>query len=168
MSVSQMENIKTMTDTFGIRMSCVILTNDSSIQNLYDLVAESSYGKTFVLSNYLPMMSVYTHLIEYLRNIIALDNNEKANYPVTLYHQYFTSDNSDAINGTFLIDADLGRDTEFGIYVEDNEEHQIKSVTFQDAEFNIYGPFTTMSSFYDSVNFITIVKTLNSSSKQKL
>ena len=112
-------------------------------------------GKSFVLKN-LPTLSVYALLIENLRNIIALDNNESANYPVTLYHKYITSDNSEAINGTFLIDADLGRDTEFGIFVEDDEDHQIKSVTFQDSESNIYGPFTTMSSFYDSVNLKTI------------
>jgi hypothetical protein len=28
--------------------------------------------------------------------------------------------------GNFLIDSTLGRDTEFGIYVEDAEEHLIK------------------------------------------
>ena len=56
------------------------------------------------------------------------------------------------MNGTFLVDADLGRNTEFGIYVEDDEEHQIKLVTFQDSELKLYGPYTIMSFFYDSVN----------------
>lgn len=156
MSESRMENIKTMIDTFGIRLSSVMLTDDSSIQPLYDSAAQQSGGQTFVLSKYLPVLSVYAHLIEHLRNIVAVDNNESENYPVTLYQKYITSDNNEPINGTFLIDADLGRDTEFGIYVEDDEDHQIKSVTFQDAELNVYGPFTTMSSFYDSVNLKTI------------
>ena len=44
------------------------------------------------------------------------------------------------MNGTFLVDADLGRNTEFGIYVEDDEEHQIKSVMFQDSKLMMYGP----------------------------
>jgi len=155
LSVNRMDNIKTMMDTFGIRMSSIMLIDDSSAFYLYESVAQKSGGKSFVLKN-LPTLSVYALLIENLRNIIALDNNESANYPVTLYHKYITSDNSEAINGTFLIDADLGRDTEFGIFVEDDEDHQIKSVTFQDSESNIYGPFTTMSSFYDSVNLKTI------------
>ena len=44
MSVSQIENIKTMIDTFGIRMSSVMPTNDSSILPLYELVAQNSGG----------------------------------------------------------------------------------------------------------------------------
>ena len=40
--------------------------------------------------------------------------------------------------------------------MEDDEEHQIKSVTFQDTELKLYGPYTSMSSFYDSVNLKTI------------
>jgi hypothetical protein len=54
------------------------------------------------------------------------------------------------------VDASLGRQTEFGVYVEDDEDHQIKSVEFTDADGTTYGPFTKMSSTYDVVNFKTI------------
>ncbi len=54
------------------------------------------------------------------------------------------------------MDASLGRQTEFGVYVEDDEDHQIKSVEFTDADGTTYGPFTKMSSTYDVVNFKTI------------
>ncbi len=50
----------------------------------------------------------------------------------------------------------MGRQTEFGVYVEDDEDHQIKSVEFTDADGTAYGPFTKMSSTYDVVNFKTI------------
>jgi hypothetical protein len=58
--------------------------------------------------------------------------------------------------GSFLIDSTLGRDTLFGIYVEDQEEHRIKSITFADSKGVEYGPYTRMSSTFDLVNFKTI------------
>ena len=36
--------------------------------------------------------------------------------------------------GNFLIDTTLGRDTIFGVFVEDDENHHIKAVTFRDTE----------------------------------
>ena len=59
-------------------------------------------------------------------------------------------------NGNFLIDSTLGRDTEFGIYVEDVEEHLIKSISFVDGLGKSYGPFVRTSSSFDLVNFKTI------------
>ena len=44
-------------------------------------------------------------------------------------------------SGNFLIDSTLGRDTQFGIYVEDEEDHLIKSVRFTDSKGRNYGPF---------------------------
>ena len=38
------------------------------------------------------------------------------------------------VQGNFLIDTTLGRDTIFGVFVEDDENHHIKAVTFRDTE----------------------------------
>ena len=54
------------------------------------------------------------------------------------------------------MDSTLGRDTQFGIYVEDEEDHLIKSIRFTDSKGKNYGPFLRMSSDYDLVNFKTI------------
>ncbi len=35
-------------------------------------------------------------------------------------------------SGRFTVDSSLGRDTTFGVFVDDDEEHNIKSVTFTD------------------------------------
>ena len=59
-------------------------------------------------------------------------------------------------SGNFLIDSTLGRDTLFGIYVEDEEDHLIKSIRFTDSKGKSYGPFHRMSSDFDLVNFKTI------------
>ena len=50
----------------------------------------------------------------------------------------------------------MGRSTSFGIYVEDEEDHLIKSVTFTDSKGFLYGPYTSMSSLYDIINLKTI------------
>ena len=58
--------------------------------------------------------------------------------------------------GTFVIDETLGRDTVFGILVEDEEDHLVRSVSFTDACGSAYGPYTKMSSTFDPVNLKTI------------
>ena len=58
--------------------------------------------------------------------------------------------------GTFVIDETLGRDTVFGILVEDEEDHLVRSVSFTDARGSAYGPYTKMSSTFDPVNLKTI------------
>ena len=58
--------------------------------------------------------------------------------------------------GRFTIDATLGRETNFGIYVDDEEDHLIKSVRFKDAKGTKYGPYTSMSSLYDIINLKTV------------
>jgi hypothetical protein len=47
--------------------------------------------------------------------------------PELVHRSEFIMDSTSATStGNFLIDSTLGRDTEFGIYVEDAEEHLIK------------------------------------------
>ncbi len=58
--------------------------------------------------------------------------------------------------GRFTVDTTLGRDTTFGIYVDDEEDHLIKSVTFTDSKGFLFGPYTSMSSLYDIINLKTV------------
>ena len=55
-----------------------------------------------------------------------------------------------------MIDSMLGRDSLFGVLVEDDENHHIKSVTFTDHQGAVFGPFTKMSSQLDDINLKTI------------
>ena len=89
-----------------------------------------------------------------ISNIFFLQ--DLANHPLTIYRQLVSRSDSEPSLGSFTVDASLGRQTEFGVYVEDDEDHQIKSVEFTDADGTTYGPFTKMSSTYDVVNFKTI------------
>ena len=121
----------------------------------YHHMAERSGGLYTSVSS-AGQLDLYTQIIENLGQVIARDSQHGHVYPVTLHQRHVTSGDGVSTDGTFSIDGDLGRDTEFGIYVEDDEDHQIKSVTFRDSENNIYGPFTSLSSVYDSVNLKTI------------
>jgi hypothetical protein len=47
-------------------------------------------------------------------------------------------------------------DLRFGIYVDDEEDHLIRSVTFTDTKGFLYGPYTSMSSLYDIINLKTV------------
>ena len=55
-----------------------------------------------------------------------------------------------------MIDSMLGSDSLFGVLVEDDENHHIKSVTFTDHQGAEFGPFTKMSSQLDDINLKTI------------
>jgi hypothetical protein len=70
--------------------------------------------------------------------------------------EFVLDSSSVSSTGSFLIDSTLSRDTEFGIYVEDVEEHLIKSISFVDGAGKSYGPFARTSSSFDLVNFKTI------------
>ena len=145
------DNIDTVTrDTLdSVHLSVVSI---GASQDLRDM-AETS-GGVFRSLKSVTEMGRYTEMIGYLGQ--TLDTRDDHVYPVTLHQRHVTSGDGVSTFGSFTLDMDLGRDTEFGIYVEDDEDHQIKSVTFSDSQSNIYGPFTSMSSFYDSVNLKTI------------
>ena len=75
-------------------------------------------------------------------------------FPITWSSIFITGYSS--TSASFTIDTTLGRSTSFGIYVEDEEDHLIKSVTFTDSKGFLYGPYTSMSSLYDIINLKTI------------
>ena len=149
-------SVRALIENFGIRMSSILLSAAGSNQAEYRKLADFSGGVSAVVNKFSPTLSVYSNLVERLREVIAVDSRNAADAAKTIHHRFISSETEDHMNGSFLVDSDLGRATEFGIYVEDDEDHKIKSVTFEGADKKVYGPYTTMSSFYDSVNLKTI------------
>ena len=66
------------------------------------------------------------------------------------------SDSELESSGTFLIDSSLGSITQFGIIVEDEEDHLIQSVHFTDGKGVQFGPYTHLASTFDNINLKTI------------
>ena len=142
-----------MADT--VMMSVVSLRETNSGDTFRDITETS--GGLYRVVTATSQLGQYTQMIGHLAEVIAAGDTRGGHvYPVTVHQRHVTSGDGASTFGSFTLDTDLGRDTEFGIYVEDDEDHQIKSVTFSDSQSNIYGPFTSMSSFYDSVNLKTI------------
>ncbi len=76
--------------------------------------------------------------------------------PIIVHENLIEMNGYSSSTGHFIVDETLGRDTRFGIYVDDEEDHLIRSVTFTDTKGIIYGPYTSMSSLYDIINLKTV------------
>eukprot|EP00090_Calanus_glacialis_P046038 TRINITY_DN8846_c0_g1_i15.p1 TRINITY_DN8846_c0_g1~~TRINITY_DN8846_c0_g1_i15.p1 ORF type:complete len:761 (-),score=183.82 TRINITY_DN8846_c0_g1_i15:95-2296(-) len=122
----------------------------------YNTIATHSGGRSRSLDLSASKMETLAALIDSLVEIIGVDTPDPSDLPVTVHHQAITRSQSWSSEGQFFIDKMLGRDTVFGIFVEDDEDHQIKSVKFTDEEGSVFGPYTKMSSIRDGINFKTI------------
>ena len=143
----------------NIKMSTILLpeTGTNSYLPFYDSVSTLMNGKTYIVKNNNHIIDFYVRLNEAFADILRSDARYPTEIPELVYKQEFVGDKrTSSTVGNFLIDSTLGRDTQFGIYVEDEEEHLIKSITFKDSKGKRYGPFTRMSSSFDLVNFKTI------------
>ena len=66
------------------------------------------------------------------------------------------SDTQQSSSGEFIVDTSLGRDTVFGIIVEDEEDHLIDSVVFENENGEMYGPYSHIATTFDAVNMKTL------------
>ena len=66
------------------------------------------------------------------------------------------SDQRQSSSGEFLVDTSLGRDTVFGIIVEDEEDHLIDSVVFENENGEVYGPYSHIATTFDAINMKTL------------
>ena len=146
---------------YNLRISAILLPDgQESVRDpflsFYDEIAQDMGGKTHVV-NADKVMDFYMGVNAAFADILGSDARYPTETPVEVHNQVYGGPFSDpVIVGNFLIDSTLGRDTLFGIYVEDEEEHRIRSVSFTDSKGTKYGPYTRMSSTFDLVNFKTI------------
>ena len=146
----------------AVRLSSVVIPSRNSGHNLemttfYDQITQSTGGRSFQLSETGYGIDLLVGLNNAFDQVLRSENVKASEISETVHqseHYTNTGDNESA--GAFIIDESLGRDTVFGIYVQDEEDHLIKSVTFQDSDGNNYGPFTKMSSALDPFNIKTI------------
>ena len=142
---------------YNVRVSSVLLpmTGEAPL-SYYNTIATHSGGRSRSLDLSASKMETLAALIDSLVEIVGVDTPDPSDLPVTVHHQAITRSQSWSSEGQFSIDRMLGRDTVFGVFVEDGEDHQIKSVKFTDEEGSVFGPYTKMSSIWDGVNLKTI------------
>ena len=140
-----------------IKISSILLpSQDQNILPLYDEVALVTGGKTFLLEA--------SSVIRRFRDVSnALSDLVRDSDGKVIVHETIVtiSSTNSHTKGEFLIDSLLGEDTQFVIFVEDQEDHLIKSISFTNTEGNVFGPYTRVATSYDNVNMKTMNYGLN-------
>ena len=142
---------------YNVRVSSVLLREPQARPlDFYEDIAQRSGGISLQLDRTGPSMNLLSDLIAAFRRVVSVDSPLPSGLPVTVHRKTYTRSGARSTKGSFMLDSTLGRDTIFGVFVEDDEDHQIKSIKFTDSDGAIYGPYTKMSSTYDLINFKTI------------
>ena len=136
-------------------MSSILAPSLGPSHSLFlDSLATASGGQSFLVRSSPHPMDTFTTILESLMTILQADEDSDNNFLVHK-NEHFTNNNILSTEGSFRLDPWLGRDTHFGIYVPNTEDHLVRSVQFQDEHGQIYGPYSKMSTSYDLINYKT-------------
>jgi len=153
LTVNDEETITKYVQKYGIKISTVMIPTVNHL-SFYDDVSQFSGGQSFLIRKSPYPMDTYVNILEAFLTIIQKDETQVDNSVLVVHkNEHFTGCNTTW--GTIKIDSSYGQDTFFGIYVEDPEDHLIKSVIFEDEQGKVYGPYTKMSTSFDLINFKT-------------
>ena len=141
------QQVTAMVSQSNLQVSALSL--NSTDLEFYDTVARISGGHSILLPPSVQGVERLHSLNSALSQVLGSEEQVEVHSRVV-----YTSPG--VTEGTFTIDESLGRDTVFGILVEDEEDHLVRSVSFTDGRGRAYGPYTKMSSTFDSVNLKTI------------
>jgi calcium-activated chloride channel regulator 4 len=155
LSISDEQTIEDYVKYYHIKVSSILMPESEKLPlAFYDSIAQSSGGISHVVPNInRKSMQVYVDLMHAFSGLLL---DETPHLPVVLHEELIPMTGYSSSTGTFTVDTTLGRGTTFGIYVDDEEDHLIKSVTFTDSKGFLYGPYTSMSSLYDIINLKTV------------
>ena len=117
----------------------------------YDEIARSSGGRAHLVTQRAPVRK-YWEMVSALRDICGAEVEA-----VTVHAEiHGVRQQRLQSSGSFLVDSSLGRDTVFGIIVEDEEDHLINSVLFENEAGEVYGPYSHIATTFDTINLKTI------------
>lgn len=157
---SEREVISRMLETDPLTISSIIIPSHNTNQldtAFYDLISQRSTGRTFKISQTGYGIDLLLALNSAFGEVLRSENIDSTEHSEVVHtSEHYSNSEDNESSGVFIIDESLGRDTIFGIYVQDEEDHLIKSVRFEDSDGNQYGPFTKMSSSLDPFNIKTI------------
>ncbi len=154
--------VKSYVDDYGLKLTTFLTrppgppSASSTHLPFYSSASSSSSGRAYSISSSNGHVPFYASLSSALRRAILSDGLYPTESPVVLHTKSFVSGGPTVSSGEFLLDASLGRDTLFGILVQDAEEHGIRSVRFEDESGRVYGPFHRMSSLHDLASMKTV------------
>jgi hypothetical protein len=145
----------------NVKFSSILLPQLGQALSFFDTVAAASGGRSFVYrakSKADVGAHLYSNLIEAFQEIRSVDTDYAADIPVRVHTRVAKRGDGEALKtkGEFSIDTTLGRDSRFGILVNDADDYFIKSVSFYDKKGELYGPYSSLSSDFNVINLKTI------------
>ena len=150
------EKLKEYVIENDITLSSIVIPETKSEQNSTLLSEISKKVHIVQRTEDENVLEFFVTLNRAFADILHAETKYPTETPEMVHKKTFFSGSGGSSSGTFLIDSTLGRDTEFGIFVQDEEDHMIKSIEFTDSQGKKYGPFLRMSSDYDLINLKTI------------
>ena len=139
----------------NVKISSIQISSGDNLL-FHDWISPKSEGQTSVIQETGHSMDLLWGINDAFSKILRSDNLHPTEMSEMIAKAEYFNNKERNSEGVFNIDQTLGRDTVFGIYVEDEEDHLIKSIKFTDSRGTVYGPFIKMSSTFDLVNLKTI------------
>jgi hypothetical protein len=140
---------------YNVRLSSVLVPRPGrQVLPFYEDIATQSGGQRVTLDLAKSGIQVLAELVHAFVQVAAVDTPSLL--PITVHQAGVGEMDTLSTNGEFLVDAGLGRDTVFGVFVEDQDNHRIKQIQFFDDRGSVHGPYTKMSSTFDEINLKTI------------
>ena len=154
--LSEADRVRRTVNSRGLQVSTILLPTEQHLR-VYDEIAGSSGGLSFLIRKSPHPMDTYVSILESLLTIIQRDNSISSSDKPFIVHKKseFTSSSNLTTQGVITLQPWLGRHTSFGVFVPDPEEHLIKSVRFEDERGRVWGPYTKMSTSFDLINYKT-------------
>ena len=140
---------------YGIRVSTIMIPTTDHLP-FYDDISRISGGYSFLVRRSAFPMDTYVSILDSMESILKQDISLSSVRTTIHSNDHYTEDGETNITtGVFTLDSSLTNPI-LGVYVEDTEEHLIKSVTLQDEEGIVYGPYSKLSTTFDIINFKTV------------
>ena len=136
LSTTDMEVLEEYDKYYNIRISSILLPDSKQdVLPFYSAIAARSSGLSLSLDTGRGV-ALLASLVDALVQVVGVDSPAPWALPVTTHRRLVVGAAGEGwpTQGDFLIDTTLGRDTVFGVYVEDDENHHIKDIQFRDSE----------------------------------
>ena len=150
LSITDQMIIREYVEYYQIKISVMMVpAHNQHYLAFYDQIAGESGGRAHLVQQ-------DTHLRKYWAMLEAFSDICQTD-TVTAYSQVQTiTDQQTESSGSFLVPASDGEKILFGIIVEDEEDHLIDEIVFENEAGTRFGPYSHIATTFDNINMKTV------------
>ena len=150
LSITDQEIIREYVEYYQIKISVMMVPgHNQPFLSFYDQISGQAGGRAHLIHQDTPVKK-YWAMLEALSDICHTE-------ALTVYSQVQTiSDLKTESAGSFLVPASHGEQTLFGIIVEDEEDHLIDQIVFENEDGVRFGPYSHIATTFDNINMKTV------------